>query len=98
MRADVRCIGDFKFPLLDLVCSCLSLSLGRLSVVCIDSASQPAWYSFGLCPQGFLLRMWSVSFGQLSSGQHFDGHRNGKVIGHSTAWDGLRQMPAGVRE
>lgn len=50
MRVDVKSIGDFKFPLLGLVCSCLSLSLGPLSVVCVDSACQPVWYSSGPSP------------------------------------------------
>lgn len=54
MRVDVKSIEDFKFPLLGLVCSCLSLSLGPFSVVCVDSASQRVWYSFRLCPPGLL--------------------------------------------
>lgn len=59
MRADVKSIGDFKFPLLGLVCFCLSLSLGPASLPSLEPsfccvprlASQPVWYSSGLCPR-----------------------------------------------
>lgn len=100
MRADVKSIGDFKFPLLGLVCSCLSLSLGPASLpslepsfCCVHRLCQSVSQCGTLLVSvpGFFLLMWSISLGQLWSRQHFDRHGNGKVIGHSTDWDGLRQ-------
>lgn len=64
MRLDVKSIGDFKFHLLGLVCSCLSLSLGPASLPSLEpsfccvrrlcqSAGVVVWYSSGLCPGAF---------------------------------------------
>lgn len=64
MRLDVKSIGDFKFHLLGLVCSCLSLSLGPVSLPSLEpsfccvrrlcqSAGVVVWYSSGLCPGAF---------------------------------------------